>query len=370
MTIRSAAAAVGAVLYSLIGVSPVFGQVTPAAGYVPPDDTPSIRVGATIFADYTITQEPKATDADQNQITPNSFNIGRSYINVTGQISHLVAFRVTPDIARETLPGSALNGSYTFRLKYVYAQFNLDDWMGRGTWVRLGMQPTPYVNYIEDIYRYRFQGGIQSDRDAFLSSSDVGATFHYNFPANYGDVHGGIYNGETYSRFEANDQKAFQVRASLRPMRTHPVLRGLRLAGFVDADAYVQNAERRRLGAAITFEHAWVNAGGEYLDATDQLRAASPELGSRAFSLWATPKMPKGFGWEGLLRFDHLIQEQATSVDGERDRTIAGVAYWFPRQGSVSAAVLFDYEHVNNRNYVEPTRRNERRWAVHTLINF
>src|SRR5205823_692138 len=28
-------------------------QVTPAAGYTPPDDTPSIRVGATLFANYT-----------------------------------------------------------------------------------------------------------------------------------------------------------------------------------------------------------------------------------------------------------------------------------------------------------------------------
>ena len=29
-------------------------QVTPAAGYVPPDDTPSVRVGATLFLDYTV----------------------------------------------------------------------------------------------------------------------------------------------------------------------------------------------------------------------------------------------------------------------------------------------------------------------------
>ena len=34
-------------------------QVTPAAGYVPPDDTPSIRVGVTIFADYTYQTDPK-----------------------------------------------------------------------------------------------------------------------------------------------------------------------------------------------------------------------------------------------------------------------------------------------------------------------
>src|SRR3954468_3449894 len=77
-------------------------QVTPAAGYVPPDDTPSIRVGTTIFLDYTVQPEPKVTDADGNNVSLNAFNVGRAYINLTGQINHLVAFRVTPDITRET----------------------------------------------------------------------------------------------------------------------------------------------------------------------------------------------------------------------------------------------------------------------------
>ena len=58
-----------------------------------PDDTPSIRVGATLFADYTYTQSPEATDADGNTYKPSQFNVGRSYINITGNISHLVAFR-------------------------------------------------------------------------------------------------------------------------------------------------------------------------------------------------------------------------------------------------------------------------------------
>ena len=108
---------------------PCAAQVTPAAGYTPPDNTPVIRIGAVIYTDYTVTEKPKGTDADGNEFTPNSFNVGRAYLNVTGNISHIVAFRITPDITRETGAGSSLNGSYTYRLKYAYAQFNLDDWM-------------------------------------------------------------------------------------------------------------------------------------------------------------------------------------------------------------------------------------------------
>src|SRR5882672_6018179 len=77
-------------------------QVTPAAGYTPPDDTPSIRIGAVIYPDYTYTLNPATTDGDGNTIHFSQFNISRSYINITGNISHIVAFRITPDVARET----------------------------------------------------------------------------------------------------------------------------------------------------------------------------------------------------------------------------------------------------------------------------
>jgi hypothetical protein len=343
---------------------------SPPAGTTKSEDAPAIRLGATIFTDYTVTHEPDATDVDGNRITPNAFNIARSYINVTGQISRLVAFRVTPDIARETGTGSSLAGSYTFRLKYAYAQFNLDEWTGRGSFARFGMQQTPWIDFIDSVYRYRFQGPTMEDREGILSSSDVGATFRYVFAGNYGDVHGGIYNGDNYNRIEPNDQKALMVRATVRPLPAHPMLRGLRLTGFYDLDAYVEDAERRRGILGATYEHPYVNVGANYLSASDQSRVTNPKLDGHGYSLWATPKTPAGFGWEGLLRFDHLVQEQATSTaDGERNRTIAGVAYWFPRQGNVAAALLLDYEWVDNRNYA-PVRADERRLALHALINF
>ncbi len=85
-------------------------QVTPAAGFTPPDDTQSIKVGAVVFFDLTRTMAPKSTDASGNPFAPLAFNVSRTYINVTGNLSHRVSFRITPDIARETGAGSSLNG--------------------------------------------------------------------------------------------------------------------------------------------------------------------------------------------------------------------------------------------------------------------
>src|SRR5262245_27416823 len=127
------ALAVLAVAAILASAPPVFAQVTPAAGYTPPDDTPSIKVGTTIYADYTYQEEPLKKDTDGNLIHLSSFNVTRAYINVTGNISHNVSFWVTPDVVLLTTKGTlnggpvgetvsvstSADGSLTFRLKYA-----------------------------------------------------------------------------------------------------------------------------------------------------------------------------------------------------------------------------------------------------------
>jgi hypothetical protein len=341
-------------------------QVTPAAGYTPPDDTPSIKIGATLFVDYTYTREPTAADTDGNVIHPSAFNVGRSYINITGQISHLVAFRVTPDVVRDADAG-ALNGNLVFRVKYAFAQVNLDEYTGMGSWARFGIQQTPFVDYEEGIYRYRFQGTVFAEREGFLTSSDAGASFHYALPSNYGELHVGVYNGEGYSKVDPNNEKAIQIRGTIRPFAAGaPVLRGLRATGFYDRDAYVKNGERTRALGQVTFEHRFINAGFDFLQGYDQVSALKTNVEARGYSFFLTPRLPTGI--EGLIRYDHLIPDTSAETH-VRTRAIAGIAYWFPHQGSVSSALLLDYEQVHSP-LLTPAAPRQKRLALHALINF
>ena len=218
---------------------------------------------------------------------------------------------------------------------------------------------------MEGIYRYRFQGTIFEEREGFLSSSDVGASFHYNFANNDGEVHTGFYNGETYTKPEVNDQKGFQIRASVRPLPMHPLLRGLRVNGFWDKDAYLKNADRNRSILGATFEHKYVNASFDYLWTTDQTSATKTAVDARGYSFWVTPRTP--IGWEGLLRYDHL--EPNTALSGTRNRWIGGIAYWFPHQGNVSSSLLFDVDNQTFKDFAtaSPTVT---RYALHALVNF
>ncbi|MFN7914888.1 MAG: hypothetical protein U0Q55_06075 [Vicinamibacterales bacterium] len=342
-------------------------QTAPAAPAPKPDDTPSVKLGGVLFTDFTYTQSPEATDADGNAFHPSQFNVGRTYINITGNLNHIVSFRFTPDISRETGPGSSLNGSLEYRVKYAFGQVNLDDWMPRGSWVRFGIQQTPWVDFQENVYRYRFQGTVFSEREGYLSSSDAGVSFHYNLPSNYGELHAGFYNGENYNRAEVNSQKAFQVRGSVRPFATGAaVARGLRVHGFYDADNYVKSGERRRADVGATFEHARLNAGIEYLATTDQTSVNRASVSGHGFSLWATPRASNG--WEALLRYDHMTPDTSLSSQ-TRTRTIVGAAYWFPRQGSVSSALLLDYDGQTFEGFAS-AQPKQQRIAVHALLTF
>lgn len=346
-------------------------QVTPAEGYTPPDDTPKISLGATLFLDYTYNDSPKRKDDDGNDINFSSFNVGRAYFTIQGNLSHIFAFRATSDITRSNSTSGSTSGlptgSYNFRLKLAYGQVNLDDWTTKGTYVRFGMHDTPYVPFAEGIYRYRFQGTIFSEREGFLSSADTGVSGRFNFPANYGDLQLGVYNGEGFGNSEVNDQKALQVRLSVRPAPMAPVFRGVRVTGFYDGDHYEKDAKRERVMAALTFEHPSVNVGLEYLDAKDRPRVTAAEMRRNGFSLWATPRTP--FGLEGLLRYDELVTNKDASPKPKKQRFIVGIAYWPPLQGGKSVAFLLDYDQVKFNN-TTPAPPRDRRYALHTLFNF
>jgi hypothetical protein len=348
--------------------SVAFAQVTPAAGFTPPDDTPKFNIGATIFADYTYQDSPESKDADGNTIHPSSFNVSRAYINVTGNLNHYLAFRITPDVARETGTGSSLNGSLDFRVKYAYGQFNLDDWTTHGSWVRFGIHQTPYVDYTEGIYRYRFQGTIFPERVGLISSADAGLSGHWNFPGNYGDVQGGFYNGENYNRAEVNNEKGFMIRGTVRPLPLGgPLLKGLRVTGFIVADHYVESAKRGRVIGQVTYEHPLVNAGLDILRATDQTSATKAEVKSKGWSVWVTPKLGTK-GWEALIRHDNFVPNDAISSQKQK-RDIDGIAYWFPNLSGKSLAIMLDRDTLKRTN-LTPSAPDTTNYEVKMLISF
>ena len=94
-------------------------------------------------------------------------------------------------------------------------------------------------------------------------------------------------------------------------------LKGLRLTAFYDDDHPVKGADRERFVGAVTFEHKYVIAGYEYLDAKDNSSATKPVVKSDGWSLWAEPRTR--FGLEGLFRYDDLKPNKSVDAEEEPD---------------------------------------------------
>jgi hypothetical protein len=351
---------VGAILVA--GSPALAAGQTAGQGTTPPAPTsPTIKVGVTIFADYTVVEAPKVRDAAGRLVTGHEFSVMRSYINVTGSVTDRITFRITPDIVRQT--DGSVAGSLMFRLKFAYFNVALPHDMS----VRAGMQQTPFVDGQESVYRYRFQGLSFSERDAALASADIGLSWRAPL-GKYGDVHVGVYNGEGFNKPEVNEQKALMARVTVRPLPDHDVARGLRLTGYYHGDAYVKDAPRTRAMGTVWFEHARFNAGMDLLKKVDQPLPTAAKITGEGLSVFVTPFFDrKGRGLEGLLRMDFF--DPNVDVAGSQRRLIAGVAYWFPKPGTATAALLANVEQLSYRGGATP-RPTDRKFGVHALITF
>ncbi len=375
LPLRSLAAAA----LALVPASAAFAQTAPAK----PEEKPSFSIGSTIYTSYTYTDAPTTKDADGNTIHPSSFEVSRAYINVTGKLLNHLSWRITPDIAGRfstsatsavvggtpgetvtTKAGTSYDGNLVFRLKYAYGQFDLDPWLPKGSWIRFGQSQTPYLDFIEGIYRYRFQGTTYAERQGYITSSDPGISFHVNIPNDYGDIQFGYFNGDGYSKAETNDQKSFQVRGTVRPFAKADVVKGIRLTAFYDADHYVKSAPRDRFIGSATFEHKYINVGADYLNVKDQTSATAAEVQGNGYSFWVNPKSDVGL--EGMIRYDNTKPNK--SVDAHQKRLIAGVSYWFKLQKPGSAAIYANYEKVDYDSALN--KPQEKRFAISCLFAF
>jgi len=371
----------GSALLVVFFATAASGAENPVAAPKPGESSP-IRLGTTIFTDFTYQDEPRITDADKNSVHRSEFEVRRAYITLNGSISDLLSFRVTTDVAARQsttfsgtgLPsdfkaGSSFDGSLTVRLKYAFGQLSFDKLGpgGKGRWIRLGQQQTPYVDFMEGIYRYRFQGTVFVERQGLLSSSDVGLSGHYSLPGDHGDVHLGFYNGDTYAKAEANGQKAFQMRGSVRPFPKRGAAKGLRAHGFYDHDSPVQNGSRNRFVAGATFENRHLNLGVESVHAADR-RSGLPgtaTIRSSGWSVWLNPRTTVGL--EGLFRYDHYRPNE--TVAATKREVIAGVAYWFAvSKAPLAAALLADYDGIHYDSALG--RPDEKRWELKALLSF
>ncbi len=317
-------------------------------------DYPIIRIGVLSYVQY---------DAElKNRDAFNAFDLTRGYVNINGQLSSNVRFRLTPDVRRVT--DSSLAGTLVLRVKYAFVE--LDNVKAARSWVRFGAHQTPWLDFEESIDRYRVQGTMFSEREGLIpGSSDFGVGY-FTPVGKYVDIQTGVYNGEGYAQTDANKYKSAQGRLTLRPFAGRGVANGFRLSGFYSAGWYAADRPRR-LGIVMgSFDHTHLVGTLQYLKATESPSAVAPrDIGRNGSSGFLEIRQGMN-GWAAIARLDLLDSDEALANNSQR-RIIAGGAYWFvwPRS-RVGLVVTNEQVHYD----AAAVRPQENRLLVQTHVEF
>lgn len=317
----------------------------------------------------------------------NTFDVGRMYFRADIRPMEHVKFRMTLDApGREpttTVQGGVTTvnkdaGKFDVVLKHAYGE--LYDVLVPGLSLKFGMHDLPWVPFVEAIWGYRFQGTVFSDREGYLSSTDLGVAASYVLPGKWVEAYFSLVNGETWSKPEVSKHKDVHGRITLRPLASHKVLSGLSLSVLGAAGRYDSGDDqgRYRFIPQLAFEHKHAAIAVEYLWAQDvpgKLVSRHPSLANSTDSM-VTAGGLSAFAWldfgmfgvaDGLrlmARLDWLDPD--TDLDqNSHTREIAGLGY----RASKHVEVLADLELVQY-DASALAAADEKRIFLHTRVGF
>ncbi len=261
---------------------------------------------------------------------PNNFELERAYLNVRSKSDGGISTRVTVDVDGRR----AAANQQTIRLKYAFVDWTPD---GSAITYRLGMQNTPIVGYLEDIWGYRMQGTVAVDRTRYLSSSDIGVAAEGAWRSNAITAHAGVFNGENYNGAPGDHRKDAAARVSVRLLETDNPGRtgGLRLTGFASIGRMTTGGVRERFSGVLTYQSRTMTLGTEYWLTRDSTLADATTDG-RLMSVFATHQragsklglMARVDSWDPDTERSPTLY---TATASRQVRVIGGVSYQLAR---------------------------------------
>jgi hypothetical protein len=187
-------------------------------------------VKGTIYANWMMDQSKGAKNY-------NSFAVDRAYFGAESKLSDYTSMRITFDIRPERFSTSATNvvdsdgdtvsipamsayNGYPIILKYAYADWKVKP-IAQYLKIRLGLQPTAYLDYMNNTWLRRYIAKNVIDENGWLSTSDLGASFISALgpQGKLGEVGVSLLNGTKYSDFiDKNKQKDLNLYTKIVPL--------------------------------------------------------------------------------------------------------------------------------------------------------
>jgi len=272
----------------------------------------------------------KADSTTVNKSRDNNFDVTRAYVNVLGKLANGVQTRITTDVDGRKAAANQLS----IRLKYAYV-----GWTPQGSALtfKTGLFTTPWIDYEEAVWGYRFQGTTLYDRTSFFSSSDFGLGADGTWNKDQVNMQVGLFDGEGYSNAPGDPGKDLEGRVSIRVANTDLGGRvgGLRITGYGQVGQATGGGSRNRFIGEVSYKSKMLTLAGEYGMRQDSTGAHTPKQKGAAYGVYGVLNIPnsKAAIIARFEAFDPNTDSTSnsttvgnTSID-KQTRIIAGVSY-------------------------------------------
>ncbi len=335
-----------------------------------------VKLGFLWYISY---QNGEKDDKDYSQVV-----LKRGYLTVKKKFNKWFSARLTYDITTIKDPGAGesdpfnLSGSIVGRIKYLYAKFNLPDFIiFTKPYIEIGQVHIPWLDYEEHTNFYRCQDTMFLERNHIFNSADRGITFvsllggeidedyqkrvNSHYPGRYGSIALGIYNGGGYHANEKNNNKVIEGRITIRPLPD--ILPGLQfsyLGLYGRGNTEEKPLWRVNLGF-LSYEHEYFTFTAQYYDGKG-LQSGKDENDKDGYSFFLEIKPNRKISLIG--RYDYFDPNDKQNND-ENERYIVGIAYHFYKQHK--NMFLVDYERLD---YEDSTKEDENRLQFTIQVKF
>lgn len=171
----------------------------------------------------------------QFEVSQNSFQVERAYINVLASLAPNVKGRVTPDVF--SFKDQAGTTQYMLGLKYALVDWtafkkdnglSLDFTMGiePNRWIATAEKYWGYRGFAKTLTDYSFTTGasksgnlISRSASSYFSSADLGLEGYLNFPKGFGELYLNVFNGNGYRNLSFDNRfKDFMGSVFVHPL--------------------------------------------------------------------------------------------------------------------------------------------------------
>lgn len=275
----------------------------------------------------------------------NEFALSRAYVTVRSKLSDYTSVRITTDL-RQT---GDFDG-YNVILKYGYL-----DWkpaFGREVLTfRFGLQPTPYIDAMNQLWDRRYLEKTVSDNREFLTTSDLGAGLIFSFgdKGNVGHIAANVWNGTSYTAInELNKHKDVSGFIVLTPLRDNDDFKRTAIQGqayigtqnrFIDIDEQASDWDRRlfSFGGLLAYRNT-IDLGSDFNFYAAGQGSDADDVRETGYSFFGTLYLEDFVADESVLRtlnfFGRVdLYNPNTDVEDDAETLVIGGVECVPASG-------------------------------------